>query len=99
MTHPNPQRHVVLTTVLTRSKLVPLIVARPVTAARPVTTVVPHNNVTRPKPIKTVVPKPHSPPRRTINRSSSPKPSIFPPKVTIVKALNVNAIKGVQGNW
>nr|GFA16392.1 ribonuclease H-like domain-containing protein [Tanacetum cinerariifolium] len=35
---PNPQRHVVPTAVLTRSKLVPL------TVARPVTTVVPHNN-------------------------------------------------------
>nr|GEZ29021.1 hypothetical protein [Tanacetum cinerariifolium] len=40
MTHPNPQRHVVPTVVLTRSKLVPL------TAARPVTTTVPqpHGN-------------------------------------------------------
>nr|GEW26599.1 uncharacterized mitochondrial protein AtMg00810-like [Tanacetum cinerariifolium] len=79
--------------VLTRSTLAPL------TAARPVTTVVPHHNATRPRPGKTVVTKPLSPPRRTINRSSSPKPSIFPHKVTIVKAPKVNVVKGVQGNW
>nr|GEY32895.1 uncharacterized mitochondrial protein AtMg00810-like [Tanacetum cinerariifolium] len=87
MTHPNPQRHVVPTTVLTTSKLVPL------TAARPITTVSqPH--VTRPRPAKTIVTKPHSPPKRTINRSSSPKPSNFPPKVTSVKAPKVNVVKG-----
>nr|GEU34885.1 hypothetical protein [Tanacetum cinerariifolium] len=90
MTHPNPQRHVVPTVVLTRSKLVPL------TTARPVTTAVPHNNVTRPRPAKTVVTKPHSPPRRTINRSSSPKPSNFPPKLTTIKAPKFNAVK--RGN-
>nr|GEX98745.1 hypothetical protein [Tanacetum cinerariifolium] len=60
-THPNPYRHFVPTLVLTKSKLVPL------TAARPVTTAVPHNNVIRPMPTITVVAKPHSPPRRTIN--------------------------------
>nr|GEW79954.1 hypothetical protein [Tanacetum cinerariifolium] len=38
MTHPNPHWHVVPTAVLTRFKLVPL------TAPRPVTTAVPHNN-------------------------------------------------------
>nr|GEY67149.1 hypothetical protein [Tanacetum cinerariifolium] len=48
---------------------------------------------------KTIVTKPHSPPRRNINRRPSPKPSTFPPKVTIVKAPMVNAVKGVQGNW
>nr|GEU30633.1 hypothetical protein [Tanacetum cinerariifolium] len=84
MTHPNPQRYAVPTTVLTMSKLVPL------TAARLVTTVVPHHNVTRPRPAKTVVTKPLSPPRRTINRSSSPKPSNFPHKVTTVKAHKGN---------
>nr|GEX51931.1 hypothetical protein [Tanacetum cinerariifolium] len=84
MTHPNPQRHVVPTVVLTRSKIVLL------TAARPVTTAVPHNNVTRPRPAKTVVTKPLSPPIRTINRNSSPKPSNFPPKVTTVKAPKGN---------
>nr|GEW14376.1 putative ribonuclease H-like domain-containing protein [Tanacetum cinerariifolium] len=80
MTHPNPQKHVVPTAVLTRSKLVPL------TAARPVTTTDPQPHVTRPRPAKTIVTKPYSPPRRNINRRPSPKPSNFPPKVTTVKA-------------
>nr|GEU69045.1 ribonuclease H-like domain-containing protein [Tanacetum cinerariifolium] len=35
-----------------------------------------------PRPAKTVVTKPHSPPRRNINRSPSPKASTFPSKVT-----------------
>nr|GEW87165.1 ribonuclease H-like domain-containing protein [Tanacetum cinerariifolium] len=87
MTHPNPQRHVVPTAVLTKSKLVPF------TAARPVTTVVPHNNVTRPRPTKTVVTKPHSPPRRNIHHRPSPKHSTFPQKVTTVKAPKVNVVK------
>nr|GFA56540.1 hypothetical protein [Tanacetum cinerariifolium] len=93
MTHPNPQRHVVPTTVLTRSKLVLLTTARLVTAA------VPHNNVIRPRPTKPVGTKPHSPPRRTINRKPSPPASNFPPKVTTAKAPKVNAVKRVQGNW
>nr|GEX76977.1 reverse transcriptase [Tanacetum cinerariifolium] len=54
MTHPNPQRHVVPIAVSTRSKLVPL------TAARPLYTAVPHNNVIRPRPTKTIGTKPHS---------------------------------------
>nr|GFB61628.1 reverse transcriptase domain-containing protein [Tanacetum cinerariifolium] len=53
----NPQRHVVPTTVLTKSKLVPITVARPVTAA------VSKSHVTRPRPAKTIVTKPHSPPK------------------------------------
>nr|GEY77130.1 ribonuclease H-like domain-containing protein [Tanacetum cinerariifolium] len=48
MTHPNPHRHVVPTLVLTRSMLVPL------TTARPVTTDVPLINVTRTRPAKTI---------------------------------------------
>nr|GEX80461.1 ribonuclease H-like domain-containing protein [Tanacetum cinerariifolium] len=80
MTLPNPQRHVVPTTVLTKSKLVPL------TTARPVTTADPQPHVTRSRPAKTVVTKPHSPPRRNINRRPFPKPSNFPPKFTTVKA-------------
>nr|GEX78872.1 ribonuclease H-like domain-containing protein [Tanacetum cinerariifolium] len=73
--------------ILTRSKLVPL------TAARPVTTTVSQNNVTRTRPAKTVITKPHSPPRRNINRRTSPKPSTFPLKVTTVKAPKVNVVK------
>nr|GEV71959.1 putative ribonuclease H-like domain-containing protein [Tanacetum cinerariifolium] len=78
MTLPNPQKHVVPTAVLTHSKLVYI--------TRPVTVAVPHSHVTRTRQAKTVVTKPHSPPRRNINRSPSPKASNFPPKVTAVKA-------------
>nr|GEV50243.1 hypothetical protein [Tanacetum cinerariifolium] len=80
MTHPNPQRHVVPTAVLTRSKLVPL------TVARPVTTAVPPPHVTRPRPAKSGVTKPPSPPKRNINHRPSSRPSNFPQKVTTVKA-------------
>nr|GEU69989.1 hypothetical protein [Tanacetum cinerariifolium] len=89
----NPQRHVVPTIVLPKSKLVPL------TAARPVTTAVPQPHVTRPRLAKTVVTKSHSPPRRNINCRLSPKPSNFPPKVTTIKVPQVNVVKGVQGKW
>nr|GEU53473.1 hypothetical protein [Tanacetum cinerariifolium] len=88
MTLPNPQRHVVPTTVLTKSKLVPITVARQVTAT------VPTPYVTIPRQAKNVVTKPYSPPRRHINRSSSPKASIFPPKVIAAKAPMVNVVKG-----
>nr|GFA67569.1 hypothetical protein [Tanacetum cinerariifolium] len=64
----------------------------------PVTVVVPKPHVTRPRQAKTIVTKPHSPPRRTINRSPSPKPSTFPPKVTATKAPMVNDVKGNLGN-
>nr|GEU74556.1 hypothetical protein [Tanacetum cinerariifolium] len=93
MTHPNPQRHVVPTAILTRSKLVSL------TAIRPVTTAVPYNNVIRQRPAKPVGTKLCSPPRRTINRRPSPPASNFPPKVTTVKAPKINVVKGVQRNW
>nr|GEY33754.1 hypothetical protein [Tanacetum cinerariifolium] len=61
---------------------------------QPVTTAVPKINVTRPRQAKTVVTKPHSPPRRHINRSPSPKATTFPLKVTAVKAPLVNAAQG-----
>nr|GFB79393.1 hypothetical protein [Tanacetum cinerariifolium] len=93
MSLPDPQRHVVPREVLTNSTLVPL------TTVRPVTTAVPQSHVTRPRSAKTIVTKPHSPPRRNINRRPSPKPSNFLPKVTTAKTLKVNAVKGVQGNW
>nr|GEY35936.1 retrovirus-related Pol polyprotein from transposon TNT 1-94 [Tanacetum cinerariifolium] len=90
MTLPNPQRHVVPTAVLPKSKLVLITAARPVTAA------VPKPHVTRPRQAKTIVTKLPSPPRRHINRSPFPKASTFPPKVTTAKAPMVNAVKG---NW
>nr|GEU95578.1 hypothetical protein [Tanacetum cinerariifolium] len=89
MTLLNPQRHVVPTVVLTKSKLVPI------TAARPVTATVSKPYVTRPRQAKTVVTKPYSPLRRHINRSQSPKASTFPLKVTAAKAPMDNADKGV----
>nr|GFA45233.1 ribonuclease H-like domain-containing protein [Tanacetum cinerariifolium] len=76
--------------VLTKSKLVPI------TAARPITAVVLKTHVTRPRQAKTIIPKPHSPPRRHINHSPSPKASNFPPTVTTAKAPMVNVVKG---NW
>nr|GEV81253.1 ribonuclease H-like domain-containing protein [Tanacetum cinerariifolium] len=76
--------HMVPTTVITKSKLVPINTARPVTA------VAPKPHVTRPRPTKPIVTKTHSPPRRHINQSPSPKASNFPPKVTAVKVLQGN---------
>nr|GEU42195.1 hypothetical protein [Tanacetum cinerariifolium] len=89
----NPQRQVVATAVLTKSKLVHIPVARSVT------TVVSKPLVTRPRQSKTVVTKTNSPPRRHINHSPSPKASTFSPKVTVVQAPMVNVVKGVQGKW
>nr|GEV51969.1 retrovirus-related Pol polyprotein from transposon TNT 1-94 [Tanacetum cinerariifolium] len=89
----NPQRHIVPTTVVPKSKLVPI------NAARPITTAVPKFNVTRPRHDKPVVTKPNSPLRRHINCSPSLKASNFPPKVTGVQTPMVNAAKGVQGKW
>nr|GEW08852.1 hypothetical protein [Tanacetum cinerariifolium] len=93
MTHSNPQRHVVPTSVLTRSSLVPL------TAARPVTTAVPQTKVQHQSPTKHGVTKAHSPKRRPINLRSSPTHSNFHQKVTTVQTIQVNVIKGVKENW
>nr|GEU93317.1 hypothetical protein [Tanacetum cinerariifolium] len=79
MTLLNPQRHVVSTSVLTKSKLVPI------TVARQVTTAVTPTNVTRPRPAKTVVTKPHSPHRRTINHSPSPTASTSLQKLLLLR--------------
>nr|GEW74415.1 putative ribonuclease H-like domain-containing protein [Tanacetum cinerariifolium] len=81
-------QHVVPTTVVLKSKLVPINAPRPIIAA------VPKTNVTRPRQDKPIVTKPNLPHRRHINRSPSPKASNFPPKVTAVKAPMVNAAKG-----
>nr|GEY62516.1 putative ribonuclease H-like domain-containing protein [Tanacetum cinerariifolium] len=84
MTHPRPHRHVVPTTVLTRSRLVPL------NAARPVTIVVSQTKVQHQRPTKHGVNKAHSPIRRPINLRPSPKNSNFHQKVTTVKANQGN---------
>nr|GEU43909.1 retrovirus-related Pol polyprotein from transposon TNT 1-94 [Tanacetum cinerariifolium] len=88
MTLQNPQRHVVPAVGLTQSKLVPI------TAVRPVTTVLPKISITRPRQANTVVTKLNLPPRRHINRSPSPKASNFPPNISAIKAPMVNAAKG-----
>nr|GEW78282.1 ribonuclease H-like domain-containing protein [Tanacetum cinerariifolium] len=70
--------------LLTQSKLVPITAARPVAAV----VLIPH--VTRPRLAKSVVTKSHSPPRRHINRSPSPKASNFPSKLTAAKVPQGN---------
>nr|GEV80722.1 reverse transcriptase domain-containing protein [Tanacetum cinerariifolium] len=65
----------------------------------PVTTVIPHTKMPHQRPAKHVVNKVHSPIRRSINLKPSLKNSNFHPKVTTVKANQVNAVKGVKGNW
>nr|GEW62299.1 hypothetical protein [Tanacetum cinerariifolium] len=70
--------------ITTKSKLVPI------NAARPVTAVVSKPYVTRPRLAKPIITKPHSPPRRHINHSLSPKANNFPPKVTAVKVSQGN---------
>nr|GEV01571.1 putative ribonuclease H-like domain-containing protein [Tanacetum cinerariifolium] len=78
---------------ITRSRLVPL------DAARPVTTIAPQRNVKHQRPAKHVVNKLHSPIRRPINHRPTPKNSNFHQKVTTVKANQVNAVQGTKGNW
>nr|GEW84149.1 ribonuclease H-like domain-containing protein [Tanacetum cinerariifolium] len=93
MTHPNPQRHVIPTAVLTRSRLVLL------NAARLVNTDVPQTKVQHQRPTPYGVHKPHSPLRRPINRRLSSSASNFQQKVTTAKTPHVNAVQGVKGNW
>nr|GFA80043.1 hypothetical protein [Tanacetum cinerariifolium] len=77
--------HDVLTaTVLTRSRLVPL------TAARPVTSHIPQAKVQHQRPTKHGVSKAHSPIRRPVNLKPSPTNSNFHQQVTTVKATQSN---------
>nr|GEU29421.1 putative ribonuclease H-like domain-containing protein [Tanacetum cinerariifolium] len=76
----NPQRHVIPTIVVPKSKLVTI------NAARPITNVVPKIKVTRPRPAKPIITKLTITPRRHINRNPSLKASNSPPRVTAVKA-------------
>nr|GEZ98792.1 hypothetical protein [Tanacetum cinerariifolium] len=89
MTHPHSKKHVVLTAVLTRSRLVPL------NAARPVTTVVPKTHVKHQRTVKHVVNKPHSPIRRPINHKPAPKTSYFHQKVATVKTKKIQVSHGL----
>nr|GEU31223.1 hypothetical protein [Tanacetum cinerariifolium] len=93
LTPPHSKKHVVLTAVLTRSRLVPL------NATRPVTTAVPQTNVKHQRPAKHVVNKPHSPIRRPINHIRAPKNSNFHQKFTTFKTKKVNVVHETKGNW
>nr|GEZ30017.1 hypothetical protein [Tanacetum cinerariifolium] len=88
MTHPHPHRHVVPTVVLTRSRLVPLTAARPVTAA------VPQTNVQHQRPAKHGVNKAHLLIRRPINHKPLPNNSNFHQKVTTIKANQSTMLGG-----
>nr|GEU78981.1 ribonuclease H-like domain, reverse transcriptase, RNA-dependent DNA polymerase [Tanacetum cinerariifolium] len=76
--------------VLTRSKLVLL------NAARPITTAVPQTTVKNQRPVKHVVNKPHSPIRMPINHRPTPKNSNFHQKVTTVKAKKGNSQQALK---
>nr|GEU75780.1 ribonuclease H-like domain-containing protein [Tanacetum cinerariifolium] len=85
ITHPYFNRHVVLTAVLTRSRLVPL------NTTRPVYTAIPQPTVKRsPRTIKHVVHKEHSAIKRPINHRPTTKHSSFHQKVTTVKVTKGN---------
>nr|GEV46686.1 hypothetical protein [Tanacetum cinerariifolium] len=86
-------KHMVHVAIVTQSKPVSI------TAARPVSTVVPKIKVTRPRHVQPIVTKTKSPTKRHINRSPSPKACNSPPEVTDVKAPMVNAAKGMLGKW
>nr|GFB19967.1 ubiquitin hydrolase [Tanacetum cinerariifolium] len=92
MSHPHSNRNVVPTIVLNKSGHVSLNVAIPVSTAVPQTT------VKRPRPVKHVVHKAHSPIRRPINHIPTTKTSNFNQKVTIVKVNKVNAVQGTKRN-
>nr|GEW43264.1 ribonuclease H-like domain-containing protein [Tanacetum cinerariifolium] len=80
-------------TVLTRSRIFPL------SSARPVNTAVPQTKVHHQRPTPHGVHKTHSPKRNYINCRPLPPASNFHQKVTTAKAPQVNAVKGVKGNW
>nr|GEY16849.1 ribonuclease H-like domain-containing protein [Tanacetum cinerariifolium] len=92
MTHPHSNRNVVPIAVLTRSKLVSL------NTARPVSTNVSQSTVKSPRPVTHVFNKAHSHIRRPINHRTTTKTSNFHKKVTTVKFNKVNVVQGVKGN-
>nr|GEZ56626.1 hypothetical protein [Tanacetum cinerariifolium] len=87
--HVKTPRYVVPTSVLTKSRLVPL------TSARHITIVVPQTKVPHQRPAKHVVNTTHSLIRRPINLRPSPKNSNFHPKVTTVKANQIQVGYGL----
>nr|GEY50914.1 putative reverse transcriptase domain, ribonuclease H-like domain, aspartic peptidase domain protein [Tanacetum cinerariifolium] len=93
MTHPHSKKYFVPTAALTRSRLVPL------NAARPVTTAVPKNHVKHQRQVNHVVNKIHSPIKRHFNHTPSPKTGNFLQKVTTVKPKQVNVVQCAKRNW
>nr|GEY74785.1 retrovirus-related Pol polyprotein from transposon TNT 1-94 [Tanacetum cinerariifolium] len=89
MTYQNPQRHMVLAVVLTQSKPVPI------TAVRPVTTVVPKIKVTRPTQPKPIITKTNSPTRRHITHSPShEKLVIILPEILLLRLQWLVLLRG-----
>nr|GFA00853.1 ribonuclease H-like domain-containing protein [Tanacetum cinerariifolium] len=91
MTRPYSNRNIVPTTVLMRSRLVSLNVARPVSTA------VPQSIMKSPRLVKHVVNKAHSPIRKPINHRPATKNSNFNNKVTTVKVNKINVVQGTKG--
>nr|GEZ21996.1 putative ribonuclease H-like domain-containing protein [Tanacetum cinerariifolium] len=93
LTHSKPQKHMVLTAVLTRSKPISNTVVRPVSAA------LPNIIVTRPRHAHHVVTKFKSPIRRHTTRRPSLKTSNSPLRVIAVQAPVVSVAQGAQETW
>nr|GFB20772.1 retrovirus-related Pol polyprotein from transposon TNT 1-94 [Tanacetum cinerariifolium] len=71
----------------------------PLPVERPVNTAISQTKVQHQRPTTHGVNKAHLPIRRPINLRPSPQASAFHQKVTTVKTNQVNAVKGVKGNW
>nr|GEX69165.1 hypothetical protein [Tanacetum cinerariifolium] len=93
LTHSKPQKHRVLTTVLTQSKTVSNTVVRPLSVA------LPNITMTRPRHAHQVVTKSKLPIRRHITRNLSSRISNSPPRVNVVQVPVVSAAQGKQGTW
>nr|GEW32219.1 putative ribonuclease H-like domain-containing protein [Tanacetum cinerariifolium] len=87
-----PQKHIVLAAVLPKSKTIS------VTAARPVSNVVPNIMVTKPRHAHSLKIKSNSIIRSHKTHSESSKTSNSSPNVTAAKAQVVSAAKGKKGN-
>nr|GFA78106.1 putative ribonuclease H-like domain-containing protein [Tanacetum cinerariifolium]GFA78736.1 putative ribonuclease H-like domain-containing protein [Tanacetum cinerariifolium] len=87
-----PKKHIVPAAVLPKSKTIS------VTAARPVSTVVPNIMVTKPRHAHSLKIKSNSIIRRHKTHSQSSKTSNSSPNVTAAKAQVVSAAKGKKGN-
>nr|GEW03467.1 putative ribonuclease H-like domain-containing protein [Tanacetum cinerariifolium] len=87
-TQNQPQKHIVSAAVLTKSKPVS------VTAARPISAVVPKIIITRPKHARSLNTKSNSTIKRHKTRSQSSKTSNTSPKVIAAKDQVVRAVKG-----